>query len=161
MHWHKLQQVLFASILRIMKKKIKLNKRYLINIKSFGTARKILNKGGKNPLKMNPAATLKNHVVPHSSQYEAFAHYRVSREVPCFVIKFEMLLGTLDATLTVPQYTGLTPREHRSSWHHFIWAPSPLLITAGRSIHLLCLEGVPDLHGAPQDEASLTKKFET
>ena len=29
------------------------------------------------------------------------------------------------------------------------------------SIPLLCLEGVPDLHGAPQDEASLTKKFET
>ena len=26
---------------------------------------------------------------------------------------------------------------------------------------LLCLEGVLDLHGAPQDEASLTKKFET
>ena len=49
----------------------------------------------------------------------------------------------------------------RSSWHHFIWAPSPLLITAGMSIPLLCLEGVPDLHGAPQDEASLTKKFET
>ena len=32
---------------------------------------------------------------------------------------------------------------------------------AGRSIPLLCLEGVPDLHGAPQDEANLTKKFET
>ena len=27
----------------------------------------------------NPAATLKNHVVPHSSQYEAFARYRISR----------------------------------------------------------------------------------
>ena len=26
---------------------------------------------------------------------------------------------------------------------------------------LLCLEGVPDLHGAPQDEAGLTRKFET
>ena len=24
----------------------------------------------------------------------------------------------------------------------------------------LCLEGVPDLHSTPQDEASLTKKFE-
>ena len=34
----------------------------------------------------------------HFLQYEAFARYRVSREVPCFVIKFEMLLGTLDAT---------------------------------------------------------------
>ena len=30
---------------------------------------------------------------------------------------------------------------------------SPLLIMAGRSIPLLCIEGVPDLHGAPQDEA--------
>ena len=44
---HKLQQVLFASILRIMKKKFKLNKRDLINLKTFGTARKILNKGWK------------------------------------------------------------------------------------------------------------------
>ena len=26
---------------------------------------------------------------------------------------------------------------------------------------LLCLEGVPDLPGAPQDEAGLTRKFET
>jgi len=33
-----------------MKKKFKLNKRDLINLKTFGTARKILNKGGeKNP----------------------------------------------------------------------------------------------------------------
>ena len=36
-------------------------------------------------------------------------------------------------------------------------AELPLLITAGRSIPLLCLEGVPDLHGAPQD--SLFCKF--
>ena len=27
------------------------------------------------------------------------------------VIKFEMLLGTLDATPKVPQYTGLNPRD--------------------------------------------------
>ena len=38
---------------------------------------------------------------------------------------------------------------------------SPLLIATGGSIPLLCLEGVPDLPGAPQDEASLMKKFET
>ena len=38
---------------------------------------------------------------------------------------------------------------------------SPLLIATGGSIPLLCLEGVPDLPGAHQDEASLTKKFET
>ena len=43
----------------------------------------------------------------------------------------------------------------------FYFYPSPLLITAVRSIPLLCLEGVPDLHGAPQVEASLMKKFET
>ena len=36
------------------------------------------------------------------AEYEAFARYRISREVPCFVIKFEMLLGTLDATPKVP-----------------------------------------------------------
>ena len=38
---------------------------------------------------------------------------------------------------------------------------SPLLIATGGSIPLLCLEGVPDLPGAHQDEASLTTKFET
>ena len=36
---------------------------------------------------------------------------RVSREVPRSILKFEMLLGTLDATPNVPQYTGLTPRD--------------------------------------------------
>ena len=33
--------------------------------------------------------------------------------------------------------------------------------TTGGSITLLCLEGVPDLPGALQDEAGLTRKFET
>ena len=41
-----------------------------------------------------------------------------SREVPCFVIKFEMLLGTLDTSPKVPLYTGLTPREHFSKDGH-------------------------------------------
>ena len=36
-----------------------------------------------------------------------------------------------------------------------------LLIATGGSITLLCLEGVLDLPGAPQDEAGLTRKFET
>ena len=72
-----------------------------------------------------------------------------------------MLLGTLDATPKVPQYTGLTPREHRSSWHHFILAPSPLLIATGESIPLRGLEGVPGLPGAPQDEDGFTRKLET
>ena len=35
------------------------------------------------------------------------------------------------------------------------------MIAIGGSIPLLCLEGVPDLPGAPQDEAGLTRKFET
>ena len=33
--------------------------------------------------------------------------------------------------------------------------------TKESSITLLCLEGGPDLPGAPQDEAGLTRKFET
>ena len=37
--------------------------------------------------------------------------------------------------------------------------PSPLLIVTGESIPLLCLEGVPGIPGAPQDEAGLTRKF--
>ena len=34
-----------------------------------------------------------------------------------------------------------------------------LLIASGGSIPLLCLQGVPDLPSAPQDEAGLTRKF--
>ena len=52
-------------------------------------------------------------------------------------------------------------REHQGSRHHFIEAPSPLLIKTGESIPLVCLQGVPDLPGAPQDEAALMVKFET
>ena len=40
-------------------------------------------------------------------------------------------------------------------------ALSPLLIWTGGSTPLLCLEGVPDLPVAPQDEAGLTKTFQT
>ena len=36
-----------------------------------------------------------------------------------------------------------------------------LLIWTGGSTPLLCLEGVPDLPVAPQDEAGLTKTFQT
>ena len=39
--------------------------------------------------------------------------------------------------------------------------PSPLLIGTGGSTPLLCLQGFPDLPGAPQDEAGLMRKFET
>ena len=100
-------------------------------------------------------------MVPPSSQDEALSRYSVSIEFPRFVLKVETVLGTLDATHKVPRHTGLTREEHRGSWHHFIGAPSPLLISTGGSIPLLCLDGVPDLPIAPQDEAGLTKKFET
>ena len=36
-----------------------------------------------------------------------------------------------------------------------------LLIATGGSNPLLCLEGFHDLRGTPQDEAGLTRKFET
>src|SRR5574341_805377 len=45
--------------------------------------------------------------------------------------------------------------------HPLLWALSPLLIWTGGSTPLLCLEGVPDLPVAPQDEAGLTKTFQT
>src|SRR5574340_1115997 len=45
--------------------------------------------------------------------------------------------------------------------HHFLGALSPLLIWTGGLTPLLCLEGVPDLPVAPQDEAGLTKTFQT
>ena len=45
--------------------------------------------------------------------------------------------------------------------HLILSSPSPLLIATGVSIPLLCLQGVPDLPGAPQDEAGLPRKFET
>ena len=44
----------------------------------------------------------KNDVVPTSSQDEALARYSVSREVPCSVLKWEMVLGSLDETPKVP-----------------------------------------------------------
>ena len=40
-------------------------------------------------------------------------------------------------------------------------AHAGLLIPKGGSIPLLCLERVPRLSCAPQDEADLTRKFET
>jgi hypothetical protein len=44
---------------------------------------------------------------------------------------------------------------------HFLGASSTLLIWTGGSTPLLCLEGVPDLPVAPQDEAVPTKTFQT
>ena len=39
--------------------------------------------------------------------------------------------------------------------------PTPLLVATGELIPLRGLEWVPGLHGAPQDEAGLARKFET
>ena len=108
-----------------------------------------------------PPQLEQNHVVPPSSQDESLSRYRVSGEVPSSILKVETVLGTLDATQKVPQHTGLTREEHRGSRNHFIRAPAPLLISTGGSIPLLCLEEVPDLPVAPQDEARLTREFET
>ena len=58
------------------------------------------------------------------------------------------------------------PQLQNLNHHKLLWSVlgvcfqrlDPLLITAGRSIPLLCLEGVPGLPGEPQDEASLTRE---
>ena len=44
----------------------------------------------------------KNHVVPTAWQDEALARYSVSREVPCSILKWETVLGSLGATPKVP-----------------------------------------------------------
>ena len=49
-----------------------------------------------------PMQLMKNDVVPTSSQDEVLARYSVSREVPCSVLKWETVLGSLDATPKVP-----------------------------------------------------------
>ena len=61
----------------------------------------------------------KNLVVPPSSQDEALARYSVSIEVPRSALKFETVLGTLDAIPKVPRHTGLNRGEHRVSRQHF------------------------------------------
>ena len=58
----------------------------------------------------------------------------------------------------VPENLGVPLEVFRQ---HFLGASSTLLIWTGGSTPLLCLEGVPDLPVAPQDEAGLTKTFQT
>ena len=50
----------------------------------------------------NPDATREKRRVPTSSQDEALARYSISREVPCSVLKWETVLGSLVATPKVP-----------------------------------------------------------
>ena len=56
----------------------------------------------RHPGKFPKVPGEKNDVVPTSSQDEALARYSVSREVPCSVLKWETVLGSLDATPKVP-----------------------------------------------------------
>src|SRR5574338_1201 len=61
-----------------------------------------------------PLQLEKIHVVPRSSQDEALSRYSVSGEVPRYVLEFETVLVTLDATHKVPRHPGLPQEEHRS-----------------------------------------------
>ena len=100
-------------------------------------------------------------MVPTSWQDEALARDGVSREVPCSALKGETAPDSLPATPKIPPHAGFPRGEHRGSRHRFLCAPSALLIATGEAIPLRGLEGVPGLPGAPQDEAGLTRKFET
>ena len=50
----------------------------------------------------NPDATREKRRGSNVSQDEALARYSVSREVPCSFLKWETVLGSLDATPKVP-----------------------------------------------------------
>ena len=62
--------------------------------------------------------------------------------------KFPDILVSLEGNTEVPGTTSYEP-------------PSALLMATGGTINLLCLEGFPDLPGAPKDEAGVMRKFET
>ena len=100
-------------------------------------------------------------MVPTSWQDEALARDGVSREVPCSALKGETVPDSLPATpkssstRRVP--SRVTPR---------VLAPlhlSPFSPPAGdRRVDPPAFSGrLPGLPGTPQDEASLTRKFET
>ena len=67
-----------------------------------------------------PQQLKKNHEVPPSSRDEALSQCSISRKIPRFLLKFEMVPDTLDATQKVPQHTGLTQEEHGFSQQHLI-----------------------------------------
>ena len=108
-----------------------------------------------------PPQLEKNHVVPTSWQDEALARDGVSREVPCSALKGETVPDSLPATPKSPPTRRSPPRGTPR-------VPAPLPLSpfsppdpTGEAIPLRGLEGVPGLPGAPQDEAGLTRKFET
>ena len=61
----------------------------------------------------------------------------------------------------VPGHPGLPGQEPRGFPEPLPLSPFDLLISTGGPTPLLCLEGVPDLPVAPQDEAGLTTTFQT
>ena len=103
----------------------------------------------------------KKHVVPTSSQDEALARYGVSREVPCSVLK----------CATVPDTLHATPKSsptRRVPSRGIPRVPAPLHLSPfsppdhDRRVDSPAWSGrVSGLPGAPQDEAGLTRKFET
>ena len=83
------------------------------------------------------------------------------RDLLEIIDKFQQLSVTLDATHKVPRHPGLPQEEHRSfpaTLPRSLFYPPDL---DSRVDSLLCLEGVPDLPVAPQDEAGLTTTFQT
>ena len=69
--------------------------------------------------------------------------------------------GTLMRPTKFPEIPVSLERNTEVFRHPLLWALSPLLIWTGGSTPLLFLEEVPDLPVAPQDEAGLTKTFQT
>ena len=100
-------------------------------------------------------------MVPTSLQDEPLARYGVSREVPVSVLKCE----------TVPDTFLATPRNsltHRVPSRETPSIPTPLHLSPfsppdrDRRVDSPALSGrVPGLPSTPQDEAGLTRKFET
>src|SRR5574337_385087 len=79
-------------------------------------------------------------------------------------MEIETVLGTFDAPHQVPLHPGLPGEEHRgfpAPLPLIPFYPSTLLISIGGSTPLLCLEWLPELPVAPQDEAGLTTTFQT
>ena len=108
-----------------------------------------------------PPQLKKNHEVPTSSQDEELAHYGVSREVPCSALKCETVPDTLrttpksSPTRRVPSRG--TPRVP-AQLHLSPFSPPD----GDRRVDPPALSGrVPGLPGTRQDEAGLTRKFET
>ena len=100
-------------------------------------------------------------MVPTSWQDEALARDGVSREVSYSALKGETVPDSLPATPKSSPTRRVPSRGTPSipaPLHRSLFSPPD---RDRRVDSLRGLEGVPGLPGAPQDEAGLTKKFET